>query len=149
MKERNIFKFPETFNVQCLIKSPKQYEVSDLIKVIGNKILGYNTANITVQYKDDILDKYSTTDCELQALLDKTVLPHTYNLLIRNRLQASLRDIICHEMKHFDQYERGDLEIIKDDDQITFSYKGKIYDSSVDYYSRPWEEEARAAECEL
>ena len=65
-KERNIFEFPETFKVSCLIKSPKQYDVEELIKVIGNKILGYNEANIIVQYNDKILNRFSTDDCELQ-----------------------------------------------------------------------------------
>lgn len=148
-KERNIFEFPETFKVSCLIKSPKQYDVEELIKVIGNKILGYNEANIIVQYNDKILNRFSTDDRELQALLDKSIVPHTYNLMIRTRFQESLETIICHEMKHFDQYEKGDLEIRKDDSGLAFIYKGKEYKSSTDYYSRPWEKEARSAQFEL
>ena len=148
-KERNIFEFPETFKVSCLIKSPKQYDVEELIKVIGNKILGYNEANIIVQYNDKILNRFSTDDCEQQALLDKSIVPHTYNLMIRTRFQESLETIICHEMKHFDQYEKGDLEIRKDDSGLAFIYKGKEYKSSTDYYSRPWEKEARSAQFEL
>lgn len=112
----------------------------ELIKVIGNKILGYN---------DKILNRFSTDDCELQALLDKSIVPHTYNLMIRTRFQESLETIICHEMKHFDQYEKGDLEIRKDDSGLAFIYKGKEYKSSTDYYSRPWEKEARSAQFEL
>nr|DAI39936.1 MAG TPA: hypothetical protein [Caudoviricetes sp.] len=120
-----------------------------MFKVIGNKILGYNEANIIVQYNDKILNRFSTDDCELQALLDKSIVPHTYNLMIRTRFQESLETIICHEMKHFDQYEKGDLEIRKDDSGLAFIYKGKEYKSSTDYYSRPWEKEARSAQFEL
>ena len=148
-KERNIFEFPETFKVSCLIKSPKQYDVEELIKVIGNKILGYNEANIIVQYNDKILNRFSTDDCELQALLDKSIVPHTYNLMIRTRFQESLETIICHEMKHFDQYEKGDLEIRKDDSGLAFIYKVKEYKSSTDYYSRHCEKEASSAQFEL
>lgn len=136
-KERNIFQFPDTFNVSCLIKSPKQYDITELIKVVGNKILGYNEANIIVQYNDTILDRFSTKDCELQALLDKTIIPHTYNLLIRPNTSEDLAIVICHEMKHFDQYERGDLEIKKDETHLTFNYKGQEYLSSTDYNLRP------------
>lgn len=135
-KERNTFIFPDTFQVTSLIKSPKKYDVEDLIKVIGNKILGYESANIIVQYNDSLLDKFSTINCQLQALLDKSVIPHTYNLIIRSQSNSSLETIICHEMVHFDQYERGDLEV-KKDNTLSFIYKGKEYDASTDYFSRP------------
>lgn len=65
--------------------------------------------------------------------------------MIRTRFQESLETIICHEMKHFDQYEKGDLEIRKDDSGLAFIYNK----SSTDYYSRPWEKEARSAQFEL
>lgn len=148
-KERNIVTFPKTFNVTCLIDSPKKYDVEDLVKVIGNKILGHREANIIIQYNDRILDKFSTEDCELQALLDKTVVPHTYNLLIRSNHKESLETLICHEMKHFDQYENGDLEVIKDESKLVFIWKGQEYKSSTSYYSRPWEREAREAQSKL
>lgn len=149
MKERNIFEFPDTFKVSSLIKSPKQYDISDLIKVIGNKILNYNQADIIIQYNDKVLNKFSTQDCELQALLDKSPIPHTYNLLIRSNHTDSLETIICHEMVHFDQYERGDLQIEKDDTNLVFIYKGKEYKSSTPYFSRPWEKEAKSLQYNL
>lgn len=144
--KRRILKFPETFKVTCLIKSPKRYDISELIKTIGNKIFGYTEAHIMVQYNDNVLDHFSTEDCELQALLDKSKIPHTYNLIIRSNTQESLETIICHEMKHFDQYERGDLELRKDSSGLVFVYKDKEYKASSDYFSRPWEKEARLAE---
>jgi len=149
MNEKSKFEFPETFKVTSLIKSPKQYNVEELIKIVGNKILGYNEANIIIQYNDNILNKFSTEDCELQALLDKSPLPHTYNLMVRTKLQESLEIILCHEMKHFDQYEKGDLKIKKDDSTITFIYKGKEYNSSTEYDFRPWEKEARSEQYKL
>lgn len=136
IKERNTFEFPDTFKVECLIESPKQYDVEDLVKIIGNKILGHDKANIIIQYNNKLLDKFSTEDCKLQALLDKSLIPHTYNLLLRTNIN-NLDTIICHEMKHFDQYEKGDLEIIKDNNMLSFMYKGIKYDSSTDYFNRP------------
>lgn len=133
VKKRNTLQFPDTFKVISLIESPKQYDVEELIKVIGNKILGYTTANIIIQHNDKILDKFSTEDCELQALLDKTIVPHTYNLLIRQDLKENLETVICHEMCHFDQYERGDLNIVKEGSNIEFSYKNIIYPANTPY----------------
>lgn len=141
MKERNTFTFPDTFKVDCLIESPKQYNIEDLIRIIGNKILGYKDIHIIVQYNNSILDRLSTENCQLMALLDKSLIPHTYNLLLRSNV-SNLSTIICHEMKHLDQYEKGDLEIKKRESGLTFIYKGQEYDSSMDYFSRPWEKEA-------
>ncbi len=41
MKERSKLEFPEMFKVTSLIKSTKQYDVEELIKVIGTKIFNY------------------------------------------------------------------------------------------------------------
>lgn len=143
-KELNTLKFPETFKVISLIKSTKRCDPIELINFIGKNILHYDTAVITVQYNDRILNKFSTENCQLQALLDKTLLPHTYNLLIRTNSSSNLEDIICHEMVHFDQYERGDLSIKKSDDSISFIWKNEEYNTSIEYYNRPWEKEARS-----
>lgn len=146
MAKENTFKFPETFNVSCLINSPKQYNIERLIKVIGNKIFGYNIANIIVQYNNKILNKFSTNEYELQALLDKSPIPHTYNLVIRERPQEPMELIICHEMIHFNQYERGDLQLEKDNSNLVYIFKGVKYSQYIDYYSRPWEQEAYQAQ---
>lgn len=147
-KERNKFIFPNTFKVDCLIDSPRSFDVSDLIKVIGNKILGYNVAHIIIQYRNQLLDKFSTTDYQLDALLDKTEIAHTYNLFIRENGHTPLSTLLCHEMKHFDQYERKDLDLIKGSD-LQFVWKGEKIDPREPYESRPWEQEARRAEVEF
>lgn len=145
VKERNVFEFPDTFKVDCYIKSPKKYDVSEMIKVIGNKILNYNIAHIIIQYNDKLLNRFSTKDYELQAFLDKTIVPNTYNLIVKTKLLESLEDIICHEMVHFDQYERGDLKLKNTDNSgPIFIWKGEEFSSDSNYSSRPWEEEARS-----
>ena len=150
-KERNKFIFPNTFKVDCLIDSPRSFDISDLIKVIGNKILGYNVAHIIVQYQDSLLDKFSTKECPLEALLDKTDITHTYNLFLRKNSTVALSTLLCHEMQHFDQYERKDLDIVKNEDRnnLQFVWKGIVQDSKQPYESRPWEQEAKIAEYDL
>ena len=137
-KEVNTFTFPETFKVTNYIKSSK-IDVDTLIKVVGNKIMNYDTAHIIVHYDDRLLNRFSNGDFKLDALLNKGPIDHTYNLIIRTDPENSLEMIICHEMIHFDQYEKGDLKI-EDGKAI---YLGKEYDNSLDYYLRPWEQIAK------
>ena len=137
--------FPDTFVVNNYIKSPKKYDVGDLIKFIGTKILGYESAMITVSYNDKILGKLSQGDYDMEALLDK-VSDHMYHLMIKTRTTASLSDIICHEMKHFDQYEKGDLKEVDTESGKAFMWKGEIYPRDMYYADRPWEIEARSSQ---
>lgn len=62
-----------------------------------------------------------------------------------------LAQVISHELIHVWQTLRGDLKF--DYNNMTFYWKGDIYDearlASIDYYSRPWEAEAKAKEVEL
>lgn len=148
-KLRNTFEFPDTFKVKSLIKSPKQYNIEDLIKVIGNKIFKYDVANIIISHNNNLLDRLSTKDYKLFAFLDKTPIPNSYNLILRTTLESSLSSVLCHEMQHFDQYERGDLIININGDLTSFIWKGKEYSSNTSYNERPWEIEAMAAEHSL
>lgn len=137
-KEVNTFVFPDTFRVTNYIKSSK-VEIDTLLKVVGNKILNYDTAHIIVHYDDRLLNRLSKGDFKLDALLTKGPLDHTYNLIVRTNPENSLEMILCHEMIHFDQYERGDLQI-KDGKAI---YLGKEYDNETAYDLRPWEQIAK------
>lgn len=148
-KERNTFIFRETFQVTSLIESPKDYDITDLVKVIGNKIMGYDTANITVYSNNSILNKYSTKDIELQAILYKNIVPHTYSLIIRDNPGVSLESIICHEMVHFDQNERGDLIMKDENGKLYFIWKGEKQIPLQSYLNRPWEKEASQRQWEL
>lgn len=140
-KERNSFEFPDTFKVTSTIKNPKQYNVDELIKVVGNKILGYSEANIMVVKNDRLLSRLTTNDCELQAFLYNLPVPHHYTLCVRSNPSDSLELILCHEMVHFDQFERGDLEVSTS--PVKFFWKGDEWLPSNKYNSRPWEIEAK------
>lgn len=137
-KEINTFTFPDTFKVTNYIKS-SNVDIDTLIKVVGNKILKYDTAHIIVNYDDKVLNRFSQGDFKLDAILNKTPIDHTYNLIIRTNPENSLEMILCHEMIHFDQYERGDLQI-EDGKAI---YLGKEYDNETAYDLRPWEQIAK------
>lgn len=139
-KERNTFEFPESFQVTSFIKNQKDFDVEELVKVIGNKMLGYNEATINILYNDRLLNRLSTNNCKLQAILYKTALDHTYNLFISTKHTDRIEYIICHEMAHFDQYERGDLQVM--DNYQGFIWKGEEFESSTNYDGRPWEKEA-------
>ena len=137
-KEINTFTFPDTFKVTNYIKS-SNVDIDTLIKIVGNKILKYDTAHIIINYDDKILNRFSQGDFKLDAILNKTPIDHTYNLIIRTNSENSLELILCHEMIHFDQYERGDLQI----EGGKAIYLGKEYDSEMPYDLRPWEQIAK------
>ena len=137
-KEINTFTFPDTFKVTNYIK-PSNVDIDTLIKIVGNKILKYDTAHIIINYDDKILNRFSQGDFKLDAILNKTPIDHTYNLIIRTNSENSLELILCHEMIHFDQYERGDLQI----EGGKAIYLGKEYDSEMPYDLRPWEQIAK------
>lgn len=101
-----------------------------MIKLIGTEILKISECKIIVTYNNKLLDKLSSEDIQLDALLNQTALPHTYNLILRTT--CNLSTVICHEMIHLQQYESGRLKL---GDPIIFD--GKEYDKKLDYNERP------------
>lgn len=144
MKQRNTFEFPETLVVNLIgIKSPKSYEIEDLIKIICYNIYEIKNCTINVICNNRITQLFSKDDLEIGAILDKTPIDHTYNLYISSNISDNLELIICHEICHLYQYERGDLQIIKNANLKYFKWKGKNFIVKTDYWSRPWEKEAK------
>lgn len=122
------------------IKSPKHWNVVDLVEFIL-KELGNTDVTLSISYNDDVCDHFSTSDIQIDALLDKsTKIDKTYNLIIRQ--YAPLKEVIPHELIHLDQYERGDLKLNKLEDKLYFIWKDEEYDPSIPYKDRPWEIEA-------
>lgn len=122
------------------IKPKKNWDFQGLIKYILTEYYDHDDVVLTITYNNKICDHYSTDEYKLDALLDKTPIQHAYNLIVRE--YADLKTIIPHEMVHLHQYETGDLNINKFDNQIIFNYKGEDYDPSTPYEDRPWEQEA-------
>ena len=130
--------------INLYIQPLKNYNILDLIQYILSKKYHFNNITLNIFHDDKILDKMAPIDHELSALIYKTTLPHTYNLIVRdlpNRL------VICHEMVHLAQYERGDLSL--NFKENLFKWKGEDYDISVPYDRREWEIEAFNLELKL
>lgn len=126
--------------INTKIKPAKRWDFRELVKWILTEYYDHPEVTINIMYNDTVCDHFSTEDVKIDALLDKLVIPHTYNLVIRE--YADLKTIIPHEMVHLHQYEIGDLKVNKFENQIIFNYKGEDYDPSMPYEDRPWEIEA-------
>lgn len=94
---------------------------------------------IVILTDDHMLDRFSTSDYKLEAILHKTAVPLTYVLYLRPGAALD-KAVIAHEMIHLEQYERGDLAFNPNTGAVT--WKGKAYSASSEYMSRPWEVEA-------
>lgn len=129
------------------IKSPKKWDVIKLIEYIL-KYYNNDDVNLTVSYNDDVCDHFSTSDIQIDALLDKsTKIDKTYNLIIRQ--YAPLKEVIPHELVHLNQYERGDLKLNKFEDKLYFIWKDEEFSPSTPYKERPWEKEAFSMQKQL
>ena len=137
-KKKRKFLWPSTLEVNNLTKSASKYDLEDVIKIIVSYIYKCNNVKIAIINNDKLLDKLAPPDIELQALLSKQ--PFMYQLVIRENPKDDIIDIVCHEMIHLNQYQRGDLKL--SDDMKTITWKGKQYDNSMPYFKRPWEIEA-------
>jgi len=80
-----------------------------------------------------------------------TIMGTQYVCIFKDCPEEKLADVISHELIHVQQTLRGDLK--HDYTNSTFYWKGERYDdarlSSIDYYSRPWEAEAKQKEKQL
>ena len=96
------------------------------------------TLNVTES--DKTLDRLSAPGYELQALIYPTVLPHSYNLIVRTRPDTSLEVLMFHESVHLCQFESGKLGV--DMKSGKYTWNGEEYPADFPYLSRPWEKEA-------
>jgi len=69
--------------------------------------------------------------------------------LTKDRSQASLLDTLAHELCHVHQMAQGRLRVIRKGGVKFWAWRGegkkKLYSMDSDYYSQPWEVEAREA----
>ena len=122
-------------NIITSIKPSKNWDFKELIQYILTQYYDHDNVTLTISYDNNVCDHYSTDDIKIDALLDKTKIDHTYNLVLRE--YSNLKQIIPHEMVHLHQYEIGDLKTHKFYDTITFEYQGVEYDASTPYKDRP------------
>lgn len=80
-----------------------------------------------------------------------TIMGSQYICIFKDCPEEKLAEVISHEMIHVWQMIRGDLQF--DYNNMHFYWKGVLYDTQslegMEYYSRPWEAEAKAKEVEL
>lgn len=108
---------------------------------LSAKQLGVGDVTLVVTRNESVLDKMSSGNNKINAILYRAAVPDpTYNLLLRIHTNKPLPLILCHEMIHLSQIERGDL--VLNVDKKEFKWKGVTYEVSYDYDMRPWEKEA-------
>ena len=120
------------------IESPKKFDVEELLTFLAEELNISENAELMVVYNDDLLNRLSTGDIEYEALLYNPA-KDNYVLYIKESV-SGLQYVLCHEMIHLQQYDRGDLQMSSD--FRTVIWKGEIFDNSSEYLERKWEEEA-------
>lgn len=124
--------------ISNLTKITKFDEIEQLLQWLANR-LGITSGEVVLVHNDKILDKFSTNDFKIDALLYEMPLDNQYQLIIRSK-GVNVETILCHEMVHMSQYMRGDLKL--DMNKKEFTWKGRKYENTYPYDSRPWEIEA-------
>jgi hypothetical protein len=94
------------------IKSPKKIDIEDLLNFLAKELNINENIELLVAYNESLLDHLSNNKIEYKALLHAPVKDH-YVLYIKEDV-SSIQYIICHEMVHLQQYERGDLQLSSD-----------------------------------
>lgn len=122
--------------IKNYLKSPKRFNIEELIEFAIKELNIKHIKEIKLMYNDRLLDKLSQ-DVEFSALLYSPVTNH-YILYVREGVISQY--VLCHELIHLQQYDRGDLKINKDFTKIY--WKGEVFDNSIQYDQREWEIEA-------
>lgn len=120
------------------IKSPKNFNVEELIEYIASVLEINPKAELTLMYNDKLLNQLSKGDVEYSALLQNPI-PNQYILFVKTDV-SGLQTIICHEMVHLKQYDSGKLKMSQD--CKTVWWNGEKFDATFEYTNREWEVEA-------
>lgn len=133
--------FGEKPNVLWYATNKSKFDMTTMAKLILTQILGIENVELTVITKDKAIEKYSSDDLEMQAVLQAIPEQHKYRLTYHSRVSgANLLYILCHEMIHLKQYDKGELKLVKGGAM----WKGTFYEKETPYFDRPWEQEANA-----
>lgn len=114
-----------------------RYDIQDVCKFLIGTLYGHQVVDLNIVENPRLLKRLSNDRLEVNAILTSP-LPHVYIMYVKDGFRDI--DILCHEIVHLDQYERGDLSISSDYKEIT--WEGRKYDASLPYDERPWENEA-------
>ena len=120
------------------LKSSKKFDIEDLLNFLAERLSIPENVELSLFYNDKLLKNLSTEDVKFEALIQNPV-PHKYVLFVREDVWG-LQYIICHELIHLSQMERGDLIISSDYREVI--WKGEKYTNDLLYADREWEKEA-------
>lgn len=108
-------------------------------KIILTEILKVPNIDLVVITNDRAISKFDSNNLEFQAILQADPEKHKYRLTYHSRTGAAdMLMILCHEMVHLKQYDKGELKLVKGGAE----WKGKFYEKETPYFDRPWEREA-------
>ena len=116
-KKKRDFLWPNTLEVKSFISNKSKYNLEDVIKIIVSYVFGYQNIKISVINNNKLLDEVSPEGYNLQAMLSKT--KNLYQLIVRTHPTEDIINIICHEMIHLNQIEKGDLVLTSDMKTVT------------------------------
>lgn len=120
-------------------KNNVKFDMTTMTKIILTQILGLEDIDLVVITNDKAITKFDTNDLELQAILQADPDRHRYRLTYHSRVgAANMLPILCHEMIHLKQHDKGELKLVKGG----AIWKGTFYDKEIPYFERPWEIEA-------
>lgn len=115
------------------------YDMTTFVKIALTQVLGIINVDLTIVTNDRLISNFDSNDIEMQALLQGEPEKHRYRLILHSRIGvASLASIVCHELIHLKQYEKGELKLVKGGAK----WKDKFYEKTTPYMDRPWEKEA-------
>ena len=83
-------------------------------KIILTEILNVPNVDLTVITNDRLISNFDSNNLEFQAILQAEPERHKYRLTYHSRAgAASMLSILCHEMVHLKQYDKGELKLVK------------------------------------
>ena len=118
-----------------------KFDMGTMVKLILTQILGLEDIELVVITNDRAISKFDSNDLEFQAVLQADPEKHKYRLTYHSKAgAANILSILCHEMIHLKQYDKGELKLVKGG----AIWKGQFYGKETPYFDRPWEIEANA-----
>ena len=124
-------------------------EIKEACKFYADYLMGTKLANkiyLTVEFEqyEKGSDEYASCDWT-----DTNHYPREFEINIACDL--SKKDtmlVLAHEMTHLAQYAKGDMKDMMRPARM-IKWQNDLYDCEFDYWSAPWEREARGMEMEL
>lgn len=145
-KQEKEWTFSNKLIVNWNVPFKTKYDMEKVCKIILSEILKIDDIELTVTINNSQLEKFDTPDFELKAMMLGYPKLKKYSLILKSNIgTANILSIVCHEMWHLAQINKGDLEIIGKN----FKWRGQDYPGSTPYFDRPWEKEALKEQYEI